>query len=211
MSAHGTLLAIIFHMRKMLLLLLLCIQINAFAQHGQKKDNFNTEVRAARGDLNGDGLIDKTIISMDTVDASVPLRLQVFFGLPNNKYKLVVSSTRIIEPQYPKGGEYSGHQVPYVEIKDGKLILMSDSGNGQSLHTFKYKNQNFELIHFLKTYWDGKNTTTETVFDLLTGIKRVESKGLGSEKIIKKSTTKIWIRPLPKLQDLTAFENKPYY
>jgi len=197
-------------MRILLSLIPVLFQIYAVAQHRPVNDNFNIKIREAKGDLNGDGLIDKVIISMDTVNAKVPLRLQIFFAQPNKQLKLIVSSTKLIEPQYPNG-QYSGHQIPDIDIENAELILISDTGHGQSSHRFKYKNMNFELVHFSKVYWDGKNTTTETDFDLLKGVKTIKSQGLGSEKILSKSKAKIWIRPLPKLQELTAFENKPYY
>lgn len=198
-------------MKKLILFTFLSLQVCAFAQQKKKADRFDTKIREAEGDLNGDGLADKVILSMDTIAADVPLRLQIFFAQANRTLKLVTSTTQLIEPQYPNGGKYSGRQIPNFEIEKGKLIIISDTGHGQSLHTFKYQNGNFELVHFFKVYWDGKNTTTETDFNLLTGMKTLKSKSLGSEKINNQTKSKVLIRPLPKIQDLVAFENKPYY
>lgn len=61
--------------------------------------NFNHKVMEVEGDLNKDSLPYKAIVTQDTVNENAPYRLQVFFKEPNGKYKLIVTSTRIIEPQ----------------------------------------------------------------------------------------------------------------
>lgn len=199
-------------MKKTLLVILVLIQTGSYAQNKKPKDPFNVQVRADEGDLNKDGLKDKVVVMMDTISDKIPLRLQVFFSQPNKKSKLVVSSTQIIEPQYPAGrnGKHTDNQIPNFFIEDGDLKMLSDIKNGQSEHKFRFQNGNFELIYVWQTTYDGKNTTTETVFNLLTGIRTVSTHLLGTNKDSIKSKNKITIRPLPKLQDFIPFKTKYY-
>ncbi|MGY0039665.1 hypothetical protein [Pedobacter sp. NJ-S-72] len=68
----------------------------------KKKDNYTYVVREEKGDLNNDGKRDKIMVKMDTIGETRPLILQIFFlSQPNGKLTLAVSSTKIIEPQYP--------------------------------------------------------------------------------------------------------------
>lgn len=199
-------------MKKILVAILLLTQISAKAQDGRLKDNFNIIIREEEGDLNKDSHIDKVVVTMDTTDGTVPLRLQIFFAQPGGKFKLIVSSTKIIEAQYPadKKGEHNGKQIPNFFIEDGVLHMISELTNGQADHQFKFQHGNFELIDVAQVTWDGKNTTTETDFNLLTGIRIEVLKSLGSEKILKESKKKVLIRPLPKIQHFEPFENELY-
>jgi len=194
-------------MKKILLLICALTQINIYA-HAQKiKDNFNCTVRTEKGDLNKDVLTDKIIVSMDTVNESQPLRLQIFFLKPNGKYVLHVSTEKLIEPQYPDG-KYSGNQIPDFEIKDNCLYMISEVKENHLIHKFKLNKGNFELQNISKVAWDGKNLTRETEFNLLTG-KRIEiTKALGSEKILKKTIKKIIVKPLPKINTFSAFKSE---
>jgi hypothetical protein len=62
------------------------------------------------------------------------------------------------------------------------------------------------LIYLEKGTWDGKNTTTEIQFNLLTGIKIEQVKALGSEENLQERKTTIRINPLPLLQELNQFD-----
>lgn len=193
-------------MKKLLPIFLLLTGIHIYSQD-KIKDSFTVKVREEEGDLNKDGLTDKVMVSMDTAASTVPLKLEIFFGQSGGKLKRVLSSANIIEPQYPSGknGKHTENQIPNFSVEDGNLIMISDIKEGQSQHTFRYKNGNFELIHLSKSFWDGKNTTKETDFNLLTGIKTEETKALGSEKPVKKNKTVMKIQTLPKLQDFRKF------
>ena len=59
-------------MRTLLFIILLLIQIDSFAQSGNKTDNFNYEVTKVTGDLNKDNLADKVIVSQDTLYDRAP-------------------------------------------------------------------------------------------------------------------------------------------
>ena len=195
-------------------------QINIFAQNFKTKDNFNYLIREEEGDLNKDGIIDRVTVYMDTINKTSPLRLQVFLSQPNGKLALVVSSTQIIEPQYPaeKHGKYNGYQIPDFRIEKGTLLMWSEIKGGNITYKFKYSNGNFELINIDKLtnnaterYIDENTIFTETKFNLVTGI-RTETDDTNSEKILKNNKRKktVLIRPLPKIQDF-KFSDKDRY
>ena len=194
-------------MKKIVVFILAFAQTVVYAQQKQLKDNFTIQIRLEEGDLNKDGLKDKTVITMDTIDASVPLRLQIFFLQPDKKFKMVFSSTDVIEPQYEKG-IHTKNQIPYFFIENGYLLMNSERDDVRYEHKFIYKNGIFQLVKISSVVYDGQNSTTETVFDLLTGVRTEILKSLDSEKILKKKTKKIMIRPLPTLQNLRSFGNK---
>ena len=100
-------------MRKLSLSLILLLLFTGSYLYSQKmvsKDNFTFQVQKEEGDLNNDKIDDKIVLEMDLVDESRPLRLQIFLSQPDKKLKIVVSSTKIIESQYPvdKKGEHNG-------------------------------------------------------------------------------------------------------
>ncbi|NII82685.1 MULTISPECIES: hypothetical protein [unclassified Pedobacter] len=194
-------------MKKIIVLILVLTQTIVYAQQKKVKDNFNVQIRLEKGDLNKDGLIDKTVIMMDTIDTAVPLRLQIFFLQPNKKFKMVFSSTDVIEPQYVNG-VHTKNQIPYFFIENGFLLMNTEKNDVRLAYQFIYKKGIFQLIKVSSVVYDGKNSTTETVFNLLTGVRTETTMLLGSEKILKKNTKKIMIRPLPTLQNLRTFGNK---
>ncbi|WP_316847962.1 hypothetical protein [Pedobacter psychrodurus] len=197
-------------MKRIIVLFLVLVQTVVYAQQKKAKDNFNVQIRLEEGDLNKDGLIDKTVITMDTIAASVPLRLQIFFLQPNKKFKLVFSSTDVIEPQYVNG-VHTKNTIPYFFIEKGFLLMSSEKNDVRYEHKFIYKNGIFQLIKISSVVCDGQNATTETVFDLVKGVKTETTTPLSSAKILKKNTKKIMIRPLPTLQNLNTFGNKLYW
>lgn len=199
-------------MKKVFPIILFSIQMYAHAQDKRSTDNFNVLVRKEQGDLNNDGRTDKVVVTMDTIAATVPLRLQVFFAQPDGTFKVTVSSLKIIDVQYPteKKGQHNGKQIPYFFIENGILQMVSEATGGQAVHQFKFQNGNFELIHVSQASWDGKNTTTEINFNLVTGLRTELVKSLGSEQILKKRETMVLIRPLPKIQSFKPFEHVLY-
>lgn len=180
------------------------------AQSKISEDNYNVQVREEQGDLNHDGLADKVIISMDTAIITRALKLEIYFNEKNSKFKLIASSTKLFAAQYHKDGTYTGNVIPDVMIEDGTLNILTERDGNHSDHCFKFQNGNFELIRYFNVIWDGKNTTTETIFDFISGIYIVQSQELGSEKITVKQKKKIKVNPLPKIQDFVPFENQIY-
>lgn len=199
-----------FSLQQLFIICLLLISFFVNAQSPIIKSHFTTLVREANGDLNGDGLADKVVIKMDTADITRPLQLEIFFQHKDSKYKLVTSSKKLLAPQYYKDGKYAGNVIPDVEIENGILTILTERDGNHPQHQFRFQNGNFELIHYFNVIWDGKNTTTETKFDLIKGNYSVESQQLGSEKVTVLKKKKIVVKPLPKLQDVVSFENKLY-
>lgn len=198
-------------MKKVIALLILFFAfVVIYSQKKETIDNFNCVIRKSVGDLNEDGISDRVIITMDTINKTKPLKLQVFLSQPNGKIKLFFSSTEIIEAMYPigKNGEYNGTQIPDVYIEEGKLQL-DFYIKGNSRYEFKFKNKVFELINFSYVNWDGTNIS-ETNFNLLTGeyTKRVEIHETSEVTLdIKKE---IKINPLPQLKGFKPFEKELY-
>lgn len=194
-------------MKKIFSLLFILFQITIYAQAQELKDNFNVIIRTEEGDLNNDGLVDKVFIKMDTIDNTQPLKLEIYFLHKNGKYKLNVSTKKLMEAQYPNG-KYGGNQIPDVMIEDGSLSLYSEIGKNHFSHLFTFKNGYFELQKISNVVWDGQNLTTETDFDLISGQRTEITKALGSEKIVKKTSKKIMVKPLPKIDNFRSFDSK---
>lgn len=190
-------------MKKIVILIFAFIQVHGFSQTQKLKDNFIITIRTQEGDLNKDGLIDKVLVKMDTVDRIQPLKLEIYLLQPNRKYKLSISTTNLMEPQYPNG-QYSGNQIPDFNIENGFLNMYSEIGKNHFTHKFKFKNGNFELQNISNVVWDGHDLTTETEFNLLTGLRTEITKALGSEKILKKTTKKITVKPLPTIDNFSV-------
>lgn len=194
-------------MKNTLLIFLVFASINIYSQQQNNAEHFTVRVKEAMGDLNRDGLQDKVVLTMDTVNTQQPLKLQIFLLQPNRKLRLEFSSKDVFNPQYPNG-KYGGDQVPSILIENGNLILYCEIKDVKEYFTFRYQNGKFELIQVSKIIWDGKDTTTETKFDLVKGEKTEASQLLGSEKKKKKKPTKIALKALPTLQNFRNTENQ---
>jgi hypothetical protein len=200
--------------------ILISVQMNLYAQNIQNKGNYTYQVREEKGDLNNDGKMDKLTVKMDTTDETRPLRLQVFLSQPNGKkLTLAVSSTKIIEPQYPaeNQGKHNDYQIPNFFIEKGILSMWSEIKGGNITYDFKYRNGNFELINVKKItnnatrgYIDENTIFTETNFNLLSGLRTETDDKLGSKKALSKRKKTVLIRPLPKIQD-QKFSDKELY
>lgn len=199
-------------MKQIILPAFILFQLYSFAQTNIKDFNFNHKVIEVSGYLNKDSLSDKVIVTQDTLDENAPYRLQVFFKQPNGQFKLIVTSVKIIEPQYPNGrdGWATGNGFSDVTIQNSILSVNAELLRGHYEHTFRYENGNFELIGFSEVYSDGLGVLTTTDFNLLTGIRIETSERYDTDKVLKTSKKKILIRPLPKLQDIIPLENKLY-
>lgn len=199
--------------------ILISIPMSLLAQSNKSIDNYSYQVREENGDLNNDGKMDKIIVKMDTVDETRPLRLQIFLSQPNGKLTLAVSSTKIIEPQYPveNKGEFNGYQIPSFFIEKGILKMWSEIKSGNITYDFKYQNGNFELIYVnkltnnaTKGYTDENTIFTEAKFDLVTGVRTETDEVSGLAKALEVRKKRILVRPLPKIQDF-KFSDKELY
>lgn len=72
-------------MKQILVILLIVLQVNSFAQAGTTQFNFNYTVLEVTGDLNKDNLPDKVVVAQDTLSETAPYQLQIFF-----KEKMVI-------------------------------------------------------------------------------------------------------------------------
>lgn len=202
-----------------LVLIFFSSQMNLFAQNIKNKNNYTYQVREEEGDLNNDGKMDRVIVKMDTISETKPLILQIFLSHPNGKLTLAVSSTKIIEPQYPSGkkGKHSEYQIPNFFIEKGILRMWSEIKGGNITCDFKYHKGNFELIHidkFIqntdKGYVDEYTIFTQTTFNLITGLRTEVDDVSGSGKILDRRKKIILIRPLPRIQDFKFSDKKRY-
>lgn len=193
-------------------LLLLLATANVYSQKKGNKDNYTFQVQKEVGDLNRDKQNDKVMVEMDIEDETRPLRLQIFLSQPDKKLKVVVSSTKIIESQYPinKKGEHNGNPIPDFFIEEGKLKMLTDIDNRKSTYEFRLKQNNFELIKISRVFWDGKNKTYETDIDLLAKTKIEFEQELGSDEILNKRKKEIKFNSLPKIQELSFSDLEKY-
>ncbi|WP_342327480.1 hypothetical protein [Pedobacter sp. FW305-3-2-15-E-R2A2] len=208
------------HIYLYFVVILISVQMNLFAQNIKNKDNYTYQVREEKGDLNNDGKMDKITVKMDTINETRPLRLQIFLSQPNGKkLTLAVSSTKIIEPQYPveNQGKFNGYQIPSFFIEKGILTMWSEIKGGNITYDFKYHKGNFELINVKKLtnnatkgYIDESTIFTETKFNLISGLRTETDELLGSKKILNKRKKIIRISPLPKIQDFKFSDKKLY-
>ena len=199
-------------MKQFILTIFVLLHLDSSAQNGTIHYNFDHKIMEVSGDLNKDNLLDKVIVSQDTLNENAPYRLQVFFKEPNGQFKLMVTSTKIIEPQYPNGrdGYRTGNGFSEVTIKNGVLSVYIELLRGHFEHKFRYQNGNFELIGFSEVYSDGQGVMTTTDFNLSTGIRIEKSERYDTDKVLSNTKKKILIRPLPKLQDITPMKNELY-
>ena len=187
-------------MKQLLLIFLIIFQLDTFAQTDTSKLNFDHKVMEVEGDLNKDNLVDKVVVTQDTLNENAPYRLQIFFKEPNGRSRLIVTSTKIIEPQYPDGrdGYRTGNGFSDVTIHNGVLSVNFGLLRGHFEHKFRFQNGNFELIGFSEVYSDGQGVMTTTDFNLSTGIRIEKSERYDTDKILSSTKKKILIRPLPK-------------
>jgi hypothetical protein len=199
-------------MKHFILTLLLFAQYYSFAQTVGPKYNFSHKVMEVEGDLNKDSLTDKAVVTQDTLHEFAPYRLQVFFKQPNGQYKLVVTSNKIIEPQYPDGrdGYSTGNEFGEISINKGVLGIRFDLLRGSFEHKFRYQHGHFELIGYTSYSSDGQGVMESIDFNLSTGVRIEKLQRYDTDKLISSKTKKILIRPLPKLQDIVPLENEWY-
>lgn len=197
-------------MKVTLLIFLFSIPILGYAQN-ENTANFKSLVTTVYGDLNKDGLIDLAVVTQDTISDNAPYLLEVFFKQANGDLKLIVSSTKAIEPQFPSGRENHFWGVAFDKLRIQKGVLWIEIGftRGHMEHKFRYQNDRFELIGY--TYIDVNAGQIEQIdYNLSTG-RRIEKEGTISEDdytVVKDEVIKL--TPLPKLEDFEPFVHELY-
>ena len=196
-------------MRTWFFILSIIFSLDTFAQSTNSTNKFSLEITEVMGDLNKDSLLDKVVVCQDTVDETFPYRLQIYFAQPNGEFKLAVSSTKLLQPQYPggKNGIGSGNGFASVTIRNGVVIVNNELLRGHYEHKFRFQNGNFELIGYSCVASDGLGEMTTIDFNLSTGKRLKKTERYDTDKVLSDTKKKILIRPLPKLQDLIPFEN----
>ncbi len=199
-------------MKHLFQILFLLSHLNGYTQTAPTNYKFNHKVMEVEGDLNKDSLPDKAIVTQDTLNENAPYRLQVFFKEPNGKYKLIVTSTKIIEPQYPDGreGYRTGNEFGEISISKGVLSVRFDLLRGNFEHKFRFQKGNFELIGYSEVSSDGQGEMTTIDFNLSTGVRIEKLERYDTNKLLSYKKKKTLIRPLPKLQDIKAMDNELY-
>jgi len=199
-------------MKLFILIIFLLFQLDSFAQTDTTNYNFDHKIMEVVGDLNKDNLPDKVIVTQDTLNKKAPYRFEVFFKETSGQFKLIVTSTKIIEPQYPDGreGYRTGDGFSDITIINGILSINFELLRGHFEHKFRFQNEHFELIGFSKVNSDGHGVMTKTDFNLSTGIRTKKSERYDTVKVLSNTKKKILIRPLPKLEDITPMENELY-
>ncbi|MDM1556867.1 hypothetical protein HX126_20135 [Chryseobacterium indologenes] len=188
-----------------IVIFLLLANANLYSQKNVNKGSYTYLIQEEVGDLNNDKRNDKIMVEMDVKDVTGPLRVQIFLSQPDKKLKMIVSSTKLIESQYPanKKGEHNGNPIPGLFIEDGKLKMLTNINNRKSSYEFRLNKNNFELVKISRVIWDGKDTTFETRIDLIAKTKIEYEQVTGSEKLLNKKKKEIKISALPKIQDLS--------
>lgn len=199
-------------MKLVILLFIVFFQLHCFGQADTTEYHFNYRITEVEADLNNDYLADKVIVTQDSLNEKGPYRLQIFFREPSGQLKLAVTSTQLIEAQYPNGrdGWATGNGFSGLEIKDGLLSVSCELLRGHYEHIFRLKNGNFELIGYSKVNSNGQGIIQYIDFNLVTGIRVEQSERYDTDKIISRKKRKIIIRPLPKLEDLVPMKNELY-
>ena len=155
-------------MKQLILTIFMLFQLDSFSQTDTANYNFDHNLMEVSGDLNKDSLSDKVIVTQDTLNENAPYRLQIFFKEPNGDFKLIVTSTKIIEPKYPNGrdGWVTGNGFSDVTIKNGILSVNFELLRGHYEHKFRFQNGNFELIGFSEVNSGGRGAMTTIDFNI---------------------------------------------
>lgn len=191
-------------MRKLILLILLSAHTGLYSQNKRNADNFIEIVGVEEGDLNKDNVADKMIATTIKTGEIRPFRFQIFLSQPGSKkLKLVVSTTKLFETQYPieKNRKQKNFRIPDFFIENGKLTILTDVNDLHSRYVFRFNNGDFELYSIERIILVKNGVTKETEINLLKGIKIEYDQDY--DKVFNKRKKYIGIKDLPKIQNLT--------
>lgn len=195
------------------LILFLLIVNSIFLVHGQEDSTlaFTSLVNTAYGDLNKDGLSDIAVVTQDTLHENAPYRLEIYFKEQNSDLKLIASTTKAIEPEFPNGREYNilDGGFSQLRIKNGVLWIENEFTRGHMEHKFRFQNNHFELIGYsFVNVTAGQITIID--YNLSTG-RRIEKSGMISDDTYKTTLDKIIkLEQLPTLNEFEPFEKELY-
>ncbi|WP_244248514.1 hypothetical protein [Flavobacterium foetidum] len=128
----------------------------------------------------------------------------------NNGYELAVKNYDCFSSENEEGGVYYAPELDF-EIKNGKLYVNYAHGRyGYWNYTFRYQNNDFELIGYDSSSNRGPIVLTETSINFLTRKKivnqNVNENTYDDDEIFEKTETKIARTKLLKLSEIKDFD-----
>lgn len=173
------------------------------------------------GDFNKDGLedyiliikgTDKSKVITDEYRGKLDRNRRGIIALinKNDGYELAVKNYDCFSSENEEGGVYYAPELD-LEIKNGKLYIAYRHGRyGYWEYTFRYQNNDFELIGYDASSNRGPVTLTETSINFLTRKKIVnqntnDDADVG-EEVFEKTETKLSPNKLLRLSDISDFD-----
>ncbi|SFC51793.1 hypothetical protein [Flavobacterium phragmitis] len=173
------------------------------------------------GDFNKDGLedyiliikgTDKSKVITDEYRGQLDRNRRGIIALinKNNGYELAVKNYDCFSSENEEGGVYYAPELD-LEIKNGKLYIAYRHGRyGYWEYTFRYQNNDFELIGYDASSNHGPVTLTETSINFLTRKKivnqNVNENTYDGDEIFEKTETKLPPNKLLRLSDISDFD-----
>lgn len=128
----------------------------------------------------------------------------------NNNYELALKNYDCFSSENEEGGVYYAPEL-YVEIKNNKLFINYAHGRyGYWQYTFRFQNNDLELIGYDASSNHGPVTLTQTSINFLTRKKivnqNVNENTYDGEEIFEKTESKINRTKLIKLSEIKDFD-----
>ncbi|MBQ4915311.1 hypothetical protein J8L85_12735 [Maribacter sp. MMG018] len=178
------------------------------------------------GDLNNDGQEDCVLLIKKTdtnnvvknrFDKMVDRNRRGIIVLFKSKdrYRLADKNYDCFSPENEDGGVYFPPELS-IEIRDEKLYIHYAHGRyGYWTYTFRYQNENFELIGYDSSSNRGPIITKETSINFLTKKKltkeNTNENAEGGDEIFKETWNTIEIEKLLKLSKIKDFDELDMY
>ncbi|OXA79393.1 hypothetical protein B0A65_10150 [Flavobacterium frigidimaris] len=127
----------------------------------------------------------------------------------NDGYELVVKNYECFSSENEDGGVYFAPEL-YIEIIKGKLVISYGHGRyGYWSYTFRYQNNDLELIGYDASSNHGPTVLSETSINFLTR-KKILNENINDDyegdEVFKKTESKISQSKLIKLSEIEDFD-----